>query len=141
MLLAPRGRTTGSSLGRAPPPAPGALTQVVHPEEVALMCLSAALVVPPGGDAGWGEGFDSQAAQARLADFLLDELLVGLQAAGSHFSGPIPKWQRPWQGAGWTPGRALLLPAAGVRTPGQVDQLLMGMCFGGQGQEKGRGGG
>ncbi len=41
------------------------------------MCLSAALVVPPGADAGWGVGFDSQAAQARLADFLLDELLVG----------------------------------------------------------------
>jgi hypothetical protein len=50
---------------------------VVHPEEVALMCLSAALVVPPGGDGGWGAGFDSQAAQAALADFLLDELLVG----------------------------------------------------------------
>ena len=49
--------------------------QSVHPEEVALMCLSAALVVPPGADAGWGLGFDSQAAQAQLAGLLLDELL------------------------------------------------------------------
>jgi hypothetical protein len=50
--------------------------QVVHPEEVALMCLSAALVMPPGADAGWAVGFDSQMAQAELADFLLDRLLV-----------------------------------------------------------------
>lgn len=50
--------------------------QIVQPEEVALMCLSAALVVPPGAEAGWGVGFDSQAAQAALADFLLDRLLV-----------------------------------------------------------------
>lgn len=57
---------------RPAPPRP----QLLHPEEVALVCLAAALVVPPRADAGWGAGFDSQAAQAALAGFLLDELLV-----------------------------------------------------------------